>query len=256
MINVQLVGLMTIVRREFNRITRIWPQTLMPPIITTTLYFMIFGEFIGARIGQFNGINYIDFVIPGLVMMSVINNSYGNVVSSFFGSKFQRNIEEILVSPLWPSTILMGYIFGGMLRGLTVGVIVTLVSFVFSVPNIHHLSIIIITMILTSMLFSIAGFLNAIFARNFDDISIIPTFVLVPLTYLGGVFYSIEMLPPFWQSVSKINPVVYLINAFRYGFLGVSDFSVTLSLIFLLVFVIALWSFALYLLKKGVGIRS
>ena len=225
-----LVALNTIVYREVRRFTRIWPQTLLPPAITMVLYFVIFGNLIGRQIGDMGGFTYMEYIVPGLIMMSVITNSYGNVVSSFFGSKFQRSIEELMVSPVSPHTILIGFTLGGVLRGLMVGVIVTLLSLFFTDLQVHHLGVTILVVVLTATIFSLLGFINAVFARNFDDISIIPTFVLTPLTYLGGVFYSISLLPPFWQTVSLANPVLHMVNAFRYGILGVSDIRSALRL--------------------------
>lgn len=204
-LSANLVALNTIVYREVRRFTRIWPQTLLPPAITMVLYFVIFGNLIGRQIGDMGGFTYMEYIVPGLIMMSVITNSYGNVVSSFFGSKFQRSIEELMVSPVSPHTILVGYTLGGVLRGLAVGVIVTLLSLFFTDLQVHHLGVTIVVVLLTATIFSLLGFINAVFARNFDDISIIPTFVLTPLTYLGGVFYSITLLPPFWQTVSMAN---------------------------------------------------
>ena len=198
----QWIALSTIVRKEIVRFTRIWVQTLLPPVITMGLYFVIFGQLIGSRIGQMDGFSYVEFVVPGLIMMSVITNSYSNVVSSFFGVKFQRSVEELLVSPTPNYIILLGYVLGGVSRGLLVGFIVTLVSFLFTDLTIDSLPITIAIVFMTAIVFSLAGFLNAVFARTFDDISIVPTFILTPLTYLGGVFYSISLLPPVWQSVS------------------------------------------------------
>lgn len=247
---------LTIVRKEVVRFMRIWPQTLFPPVITQTLYFLIFGKFIGSQINDIQGVSYMAFIVPGLVMMSVINNSFMNVVSSFFSSKFQRSIEELLVSPARNAVIIAGYISGGVLRGVLVGILVFLVSIFFTHPAIHNLSLIIIFIILTSIVFALGGLLNAIFAKKFDDISIFPTFVLTPLTYLGGVFYSINMLPPFWQNLSKINPILYMINGFRYGFYGFSDVSVLASFLILIVFIVALVAVNLILLNRGTGLKS
>lgn len=251
-----LTALNTIVTREIRRFTRIWPQTLLPPAVTMTLYFVIFGNLIGSRIGQMGGYDYMSFIVPGLIMMSVITSSYSNVVSSFFSMKFQRSIEELLVSPVPNVVILAGYVAGGMARGLGVGLIVTLLSLGFTQLHIHNLPVMILTVLLTSALFSLGGFINAMLATKFDDISIVPTFVLTPLTYLGGVFYSIQLLPAFWQGVSMVNPILYMVNAFRYGILGVSDvdFRVALGMIF--IFIITLTVVSLRLLKRGKGIRS
>jgi len=246
----------TIFIKEVLRFLRIWVQTLIPPAITMTLYFVIFGNLIGKAIGEMDGFKYIEYIIPGLIMMSVITNSYSNVVAAFFSAKFQGHVEELIISPVPNHVILLGYIGGGMARGLAVGLIVTIVSLFFSDLNIKHPVITLAIVIMTSMLFSIAGFINAVFARNFDDISIVPTFVLTPLTYLGGVFYSINLLSDFWQNVSLINPVLYMVNGFRYGILGVSDISPVASFSLVFVFTTILYLFAYNLLKKGVGIRN
>ena len=250
------VALKSILTKECNRFLRIWVQTLVPPAITMTLYFVIFGNLVGSRIGEMGGFDYMSFIVPGLIMMSVITNSYSNVASSFYSAKFQRNIEELLVAPVPNYIIVLGYIGGGMLRGLLVGLIVTCVSMLFVDIQIHSYGILIFTVLLTSMVFSLAGLINAIFANSFDDISIIPTFVLTPLTYLGGVFYSLTLLPEIWQDISKINPIVYMVNAFRYGFLGVSDVDLTFAVAMILGFTVLFFSLALYLINKGVGIRS
>ena len=252
----QWVGFSTIVVKEVRRFTRIWPQTLLPPAITMTLYFVIFGNLIGSRIGSMGGFDYMTFIVPGLVMMSVIQNSYGNVVSSFFSTKFQRSIEEMLVSPMAPSTILLGFVIGGVVRGLLVGMIVTALSLFFTRLHVEHIGITMLVVLLTAVLFSLGGFINAIFANKFDDVTIVPTFVLTPLTYLGGVFYSIDLLSDFWRSVSLFNPVVYIINSFRYGLLGVSDVDVGMSLLAVALFTIAFYALALGLLRRGTGIRQ
>jgi ABC-2 type transport system permease protein len=241
----------TIVTKEVRRFVRIWPQTLLPPAITMSLYFIIFGQLIGSRIGEMGGFSYMQFIIPGLIMMAVITNSYANVASSFYSAKFQRSIEELLVSPTPNHIILLGFIIGGTLRGLIVGVMVTLVSLFFSQLHIAHPVIMLFTVVLTAILFSIGGFINAIYANSFDDISIIPTFVLTPLTYLGGVFYSISLLPPLWQNLSLANPILYLINVFRYGVLGVSDIPPITSLLALCVLCLILYVVAYRLLKAG-----
>ncbi len=252
----KLIALKAIVTKEILRFSRIWIQTVLPPVITTALYFIIFGNLIGPRIGEMDGFGYMEFIIPGLIMMAVITNSYANVVSSFYGSKFQRHIEEMLISPVPNYIILIGYISGGVARGLTVGVAVTIVSLVFHPLNIHSLWVMFSMIILTAILFSLAGLINGVYAKSFDDISIIPTFVLTPLTYLGGIFYSISMLPEFWQQLSLANPILYMVNAFRYGFLGVSDISLLTSYVISIAFIIALYIFSLYLLRKGHGIRT
>jgi ABC-2 type transport system permease protein len=252
----KFVAFKTIMIREVLRFSRIWIQTILPPVITTALYFVIFGTLIGSQIGDMDGVRYMDYIVPGLIMMAVITNSYANVVSSFYGSKFQHNIEEMLVSPTPNYVILLGFISGGVARGMAVGLAVTLVSLLFSNLQIHHLAVIISVVVLTSVLFALAGFINGIYANSFDDISIIPTFVLTPLTYLGGIFYSISMLPEFWQKASLINPILYMVNAFRYGFLGVSDINLLASYAIILGFVTGLFAFSLHLLNKGKGIRS
>ncbi|HQX89984.1 MAG TPA: ABC transporter permease [Moraxellaceae bacterium] len=250
------IALTTILLKEVRRFTRIWIQTLLPPAIMMTLYFVIFGNLVGSRIGNMGGFNYMQYIVPGLIMMAVITNSYSNVVSSFYSAKFQRSIEELLVSPVPNHIILLGYVLGGMIRGMMVGVIVTLLSLFFTHISIHHLLVVIYTVIMTSALFSLGGFINAVYAKSFDDISIVPTFILTPLTYLGGVFYSIDMLPEFWQKVSLLNPIVYMVNAFRYGFLGVSDVNVFLSLGIITSVAVGLYIFAYRLLKNGTGIRE
>ncbi|MAC47243.1 ABC transporter permease [Oceanospirillum beijerinckii] len=250
------IAFSTIIRKEINRFTRIWAQTLLPPAITMTLYFVIFGNLIGSRIGEMGGFSYMQFIVPGLIMMSVITNSYSNVVSSFYGARFQRSIEELLVSPTPNWLILSGFVLGGVARGLTVGLIVTVLSLFFTDLQLHNLWITILVVFMTSVLFAIGGFINAMFARSFDDISIVPTFILTPLTYLGGVFYSISLLPDFWQGVSMLNPILYMVNTFRYGILGVSDIDVVYALSAVAVFIVALFSLALNLLNKGKGIRS
>lgn len=250
------VAFITIVRKEIRRFTRIWAQTLLPPAITMTLYFIIFGNLIGSRIGEMGGFNYMEFIVPGLIMMSVITNSYGNVVSSFFSTKFQRNIEELLVSPTPNWIILAGYVLGGVSRGLAVGFIVTLLSLFFTELQIYSFWVTIATVFMTSVLFSLGGFINAIFANSFDDISIIPTFILTPLTYLGGVFYSIQLLPEFWQGVSQLNPILYMVNTFRYGILGASDINVGFAFVVIILFNLVLFAIALKLLNMGKGIRQ
>lgn len=250
------IAYLAIVRKEVQRFMRIWVQTLIPPAITMTLYFLIFGSLIGRRIGEMDGHPYMSFVVPGLIMMAVINNSYGNVASSFFASKFQRYIEELLVSPTPSIIILLGYVSGAVLRGMLVAVIVTLLSLFFTDLTVHSWSITLSVVLLSSILFSLAGLINGIYANSFDDISVIPTFILTPMTYLGGVFYSISMLPEFWKTVSLFNPILYLVNVFRYGMLGVSDVNVAYALCGIVALVIAAFCFCLYLLEKGPGLRS
>jgi ABC-2 type transport system permease protein len=250
------IALRTIVHKEIRRFLRIWMQTLLPPAITMTLYFIIFGNLIGSRIGEMGGFGYMEFIVPGLIMMSVITNSYGNVVSSFYGAKFQRNIEEMMVAPVPPSIILIGFVLGGVARGLGVGLIVTCLSLFFTDLHIHNLAVMVSVVFLTAIAFALGGFINAIYANSFDDISLIPVFVLTPLTYLGGVFYSIQLLPEFWQQVSQLNPILYMVNTFRYGILGVSDIDLRLAFAIILLFIAALYSYALHLLRTGKGIRS
>ena len=246
----------TIVIKEVSRFTRIWMQTILPPAISMTLYFVIFGGLIGSRIGTMNGFNYIDYIAPGIIMMAIINNSYANVVSSFYGAKFQRHIEEMLVAPIPNFIILAGFVSGGVVRGLLIGVVVTIVALFFTNLQVHNLTITIAVVLMTSIVFSLAGMINAIFANKFDDISIIPAFVLTPLIYLGGVFYSIDLLPVFWQKVSAFNPILYMVNAFRYGLLGESDISISHAFIMLIIFTITLLIISLQLLNRGVGIKS
>jgi len=254
--HVNWVGYRTIVRKEITRILRIWGQTLVPPAITMTLYFIIFGNLIGRRIGTMGGFDYMQFIVPGLVMMSVITNSYGNMVSSFFGAKFGRHIEELLISPLPNWVILAGYVTGAVSRGLGVGAVVMMVSLFFTRIEIQHPWITLSVLILTAMVFAMAGMVNAIFAQKFDDIAIIPTFVLTPLTYLGGVFYSVSLLPEFWHDVSAFNPILYMINGFRFGMLGISDVPIGRSYALIGVFTVGLASWCLWLLYKGKGLRS
>jgi ABC-2 type transport system permease protein len=251
-----VVGFNTIIIREFGRIIRIWGQTIVPPAITAGLYFIIFGSLIGSRIGDMGGYTYIQYIAPGLIMMSVITNSYGNVVSSFFGAKFGKHIEELLVAPLPHWLIVAGYVAGGMMRGLVVGAVVTTVTLIFTRLHIYNVWVVLSAVLLSSMVFSLAGMINAIFAKNFDQISFIPTFVLTPLTYLGGVFYTIELLPDWAQRISHANPILYMVNAFRYGFLGVSDVDVRLAYAIMLAAVVVLYSSCVVLLSKGVGTRE
>ncbi len=249
-------GYYTIVMKELKRMLRIWVQTIVPPAITMSLYFVIFGNLIGKRIGEMDGLNYMQFIAPGLIMMAVITNSYGNVVSSFFGAKFGKHIEEMMVSPLPSWVILLGYITGGVARGLLVGALVTVIALFFTDLDVAHPLVMVAMVLLTSVVFSMAGLINAVYARNFEGISIIPTFVLTPLTYLGGVFYSISLLPEFWQQVSKANPILYMVNAFRYGVLGVSDISIGVAFGIVAVFIVVLFSFSMLLLERGTGIRE
>jgi len=251
-----LVALSTIVRKEMVRVLRIWIQTVVPPAITMTLYFIIFGNLIGRRIGTMDGFDYMQYIAPGLIMMSVITNSYGNVVSSFFGAKFGRHLEEMLISPMSNATIIIGHVAGGVLRGVLVGLLVTIIALFFTKLEVRPPFITVSIALLSSVVSALAGFINAVFAKKFDDISIVPTFVLTPLTYLGGVFYSISLLPDFWQKVSLANPILYMVNAFRYGILGKSDIGIGVAYAILLVFVVALFAVCLQLMNRGVGIRE
>ncbi|PLW83294.1 ABC transporter permease [Kineobactrum sediminis] len=252
----QLVALMTILRKEIKRYLRIWMQTLLPSAITMSLYFVIFGSLIGSRIGEMGGFTYMQFVVPGLIMMAIVTNSYSNVVSSFFGSKFSHSVEELLVSPTPNYIILLGYVIGGVSRGLLVAIIVFIVSLFFTGLHIHNLFVVVVIVLMTSVLFALAGFINAVYANNFDDISIIPTFVLTPLIYLGGVFYSMDLLPEFWANVSKLNPLVYVVNAFRYGVLGVSDVSLTIAFGMIAGFTLIAWFYSMHLLNAGTRLRQ
>jgi len=249
------IAYQTILRREIRRFARIWPQTLLPPVITTSLYFLIFGTLIGERIGDMDGKPYMEYLVPGIILMAVISNSYNNVVSSFYSTKFQRHIEELLIAPVPNWVILSGYVSGGVARGLIVGFVVALVSGFFTQLNVHHYGVAAAVMVLTAILFALAGFINATLANSFDDVSIIPNFVLTPLTYLGGVFYSIDLLPDFWQKISLVNPILYMVNAFRYGLIGVSDIDVVTAFLIVGLFVVVLVLTSLFLLHRGVGIK-
>lgn len=246
----------TIVWKEVRRFLRIWVQTLVPPVITIALYFVIFGNLIGRRIGDMGGYDYMDFIVPGLIMMAVINNAYSNVVSSFFGQKYQRSIEELLVSPVPNYVILLGFVAGGVSRGLAVGGIASVISLFFSGLQMHNLVITVLVVLMSSVVFSLGGFINAVYANKFDDISIIPTFVLTPLIYLGGVFFSIDLLPEPWHFIAQLNPIFYMVNAFRYGILGVSDVDVVWAFSMLCIFTVALFSYSMMLLHRGTGLRS
>ena len=252
----QYVAFMTIVRKEIKRYLRIWTQTLLPSAITMSLYFVIFGTLIGSRIGKMGGFTYMQFVVPGLIMMAIVTNSYSNVVSSFFGSKFNNSVEELLVSPTPNYVILLGYVVGGISRGILVAVVVTVVSLFFTHLHIHSYFVVVVIVLMTSTLFALAGFINAVYANNFDDISIIPTFVLTPLIYLGGVFYSMDLLPDFWAGVSRLNPLVYVVNAFRYGVLGVSDVSLPLAFGMIGMFTVLAFAFSMHLLNSGTRLRQ
>lgn len=250
------VAFSTIVRKEVVRFFRIWPQTILPSAITMTLYFVIFGNLIGARIGDMEGFTYMQYIVPGLIMMSVITNAYANVSSSFYGAKFGSSIQEMLVAPIPNYVILLGYVVGGVLRGMVVAVVVTGIALFFTHLKMHNIFIMVSIVLLSALLFSLAGFLNGVFAKKFDDVSLVPTFVLTPLTYLGGVFYSIKLLPVFWQQISKANPILYLVNGFRDGILGVSDVNIVTAFVMVITFVILTTVACLYLLKKGWGLRE
>ena len=256
LLRINLVGFATIVRKEIGRVLRIWVQTIVPPAITMTLYFVIFGSLIGRLIGVMDDVPYTMFIAPGLIMMAVITNSFGNVVSSFFSGKLQHHLEEMLVSPLSVATIIAGYVVGGVVRGIAVAALVTVVAMFFTELRVEHPLITVSVVVLTAMTFSLAGLLNAIFAKNFDQISIIPTFVLTPLTYLGGVFFSISLLSPAWQTIAKINPILYMVNAFRYGMLGASDISIGVAYTIIVTAIVVLYGTVFHLLSRGTGIRS
>ena len=252
-----LVALGTIVRREIVRIVRIWTQTLIPPAITMTLYFVIFGKLIGSRIGTIQGgFSYMQYIVPGMVMMSVINSCYANISSSFFGAKFSRAVEEMLVSPMPNWVILLGYVTGAVSRGMVVGLLVLLIALFFTSLHVVHPIITFLSVLLGATIFSLAGFVNAVFAKKFDDVALVPTFILTPLTYLGGVFYSVSMLAEPWQAISRVNPILYMVNAFRFGVLGISDVNIGAAFAVMLAFVVGLSIVALQLLKRGVGLRS
>jgi len=250
------IAYLTITRKEIMRFLRIWVQTIIPPVVMVALYFIIFGNLIGQRIGEMDGMVYVDFIMPGLVMMSIITNSYANVVSSFYGAKYSRHIEEMQIAPVPSLVILLGFVSGGIARGLCVGAAVTLVSLLFTDFSVYSPLIVLAVALLTSCLFAMAGLINGIFANSFDDISIVPTFVLTPLTYLGGIFYSIRLLPDIWQQVSLVNPILYMVNSFRYGFRGSSDIDLGTALVVILVFIACLFAICLTLLERGIGIRQ
>lgn len=253
---IQCIAFYTIVRRELVRMLRISSQVFLPPVITTALYFIIFGALIGKRIGQIDGVHYIEFIAPGLIMMAVITNAYSNVSSSLYSLRFQRSIEEILVSPVGHGTLLLGYILGGILRGVIVALLVFIVSCFFMPVHIAHPLWAFFVVMMVSSVFSLAGFTNAMLARNFDDVMLIPTFVLTPLTYLGGVFYTTHMLPPFWKVVSQFNPILYMVNALRHAMIGFEEVSFSLSLLIMSVLLIVMVMINLVMLKKGIGLRE
>ncbi|MFT4058693.1 MAG: ABC transporter permease [Legionella sp.] len=252
----QTVALYTLVRREMVRMFRIASQVFLPPVITTTLYFLIFGSLIGPRIGQIDGVDYPTFIAPGLIMMSVIVNSYGNVSTSLFSVRFQKSIEEMLISPMRDGVLLLGYVLGGVLRGFIVAILVFIIASLFLSIDLHHLPMTLLVVLLVAAIFSLAGFTNAMVARNFDDIMIVPTFVLTPLTYLGGVFYSTSMLPNFWQKISWLNPILYMVNALRQAMIGQSEVSLGLTMSIISIMLVLLTITNMILLKKGVGLRE
>ncbi len=253
----QFISFYTLLRKGVLRIFRIWSQTLLPSLVTSVLYFAVFGNILGSRIGTLNGVPYMLFVVPGLVMLAVITNSFMEVASTFFFAKFfSRNIDEVLVSPTPPSVIIAGFIASGVVRGMMVGALVLLVSLFFALPSVAHPFVVVLFLFLSSLVFALGGLINGIYAKTFDGISIVPTFVLMPLVFLGGVFYSIHSLPPFWQSVSLANPIFYLINGFRYGFLGTSDVSLLTCTLVLLMLTLALLGANIYFLKKGLGLKQ
>lgn len=253
---VRWIGFKTIVIREYGRIIRIWGQTIVPSIVTAVLYFAIFGSVFGRRVGTLEGFDYKQYIAPGLIMMSVITNSYGNVVSSFFGAKFGKHVEEMLVSPLPNWVIVGGYAVGGLVRGVLVGAAVTVVSLIFTHLQVHHVFVVLAALLLTSLTFGLGGFLNALFAKNFDQVNWIPAFVLTPLTYFGGIFYSVSLLPGWARSLSYANPILYMVNAFRYGFLGVSDVHVGVAFALMAAAVLLLFTTAVLLMSRGTGIRE
>ncbi|WP_367680291.1 ABC transporter permease [Candidatus Fukatsuia anoeciicola] len=256
MIHLYWIALQSIWIKEITRFSRIWIQTLIPPIITTLLYFIIFGSLIGPRIGKMGGVNYMQFIVPGLIMMAVITNAYANVAASFFNDKYQRNIEELLIAPVPTCIIIIGYIGGGIIRGIIVGILVTLISLFFVPLQVYSWLILVLTSLLTTILFSLGGLLNAVFAKTFDDISLMRTFVITPLTYLGGVFYSLILLPPFWQVISKLDPIIYIINGFHYSFLGIAEMSLNITIAVLVIFITILYTFIWYLINRGYGLRT
>jgi ABC-2 type transport system permease protein len=253
---IRWIGFKTIVIREYGRIIRIWGQTIVPSAVTATLYFVIFGSLIGRRVGAMGGFDYMQYIAPGLIMMAVITNSYANVVSSFFGAKFGKHLEELLVSPLPSWVIVSGYVAGGVVRGLLVGTGVTIVSLLFTHLHVQHVLAIIAAVLLTSITFSLGGFLNGLYAKNFDQVNWIPTFILTPLTYFGGVFYSVSLLPGWAQKVSYVNPILHMVNAFRFGFLGVSDVDIRLAFALMTAAAVGLFTLAVWLMNRGNGIRE
>ena len=250
------IVLYTLLRREILRFMRIWIQTLLPPAVTTMLYCVIFGELVGRQLMGVGSYSYMEYIIPGLILMTVITNSYSNVVTSFYSTRFHKNIEEMLISPMPAYVLMIGFVAGGMARGLVVGLVVWVVSLTFATLPFPNLGLTFVVLLLTSAVFSVAGLINGIYARSFDGISIIPTFILMPLTYLGGVFYSVEILPEFWRNITLFNPIFYMIDVFRHGSMGFSDVDVLQSLIILTACLIVLATACLQLLVRGVRIRN
>jgi len=251
-----IIGYYTMVRKDFVRIVRIWSQTLLPPVITTSLYFAIFGTFIGSQVRDVNGHSYIAFIVPGIVMMSVITSAYMNTVSTFYFAKWQHTIDELLVSPMPLWVVIAGFVTGGLMRGFLVGFLVIVTSLFFTHLVIYSIPVILGAAVLTTLLFSLAGLVNGIFAKSFDAISIVPTFVLTPLTYLGGVFYSIDQLPPLFRTLSLGNPILYMVNAFRYGFLGITDVPLATCFIVMGAFVVVFAGLTLFLFIRGAGLKK
>jgi ABC-2 type transport system permease protein len=252
----QLTAYYTMLRGDFVRIMRIWSQTLLPPIVTTSLYFIVFGTFIGSQLAPIQGLSYIQFIVPGLIMMSVITSSYMNTVSTFYFAKWTHTLDEVLVSPMPEWLVIVGFVSGGVMRGLMVGVLVGIVGLFFTHLAIHSIVVLVLALALTSVLFSLGGLINGVFAKGFDGISIVPTFVLTPLTYLGGVFFSIEQFSPLWQQVALLNPILYMVNAFRWGFFGVSDINIWICFAVLITFILILLGVIIYLFKRGMGVRN
>lgn len=246
----------TILFKEIHRFVRIWPQTMLPAAVTNGLYLLIFGGLMGPRIGTIAGVTYIEYIVPGITLMSVITNSYSNVVSSFYSTKFQRHIEELIVAPVAEVVILAGYVGGGIARGVSVGCVVIGIAALFTDLRVAHWEVLLAMGVLTAALFSLAGFINAVFANSFDAISIVPNFVLTPLVYLGGVFYSIDLLPEIARRISLGNPILYMVNAFRYGFLGISDIGIQQAFALITGMIAAMTLWAWYLLRRGTGIKT
>ncbi|MBU6490779.1 ABC transporter permease [Patescibacteria group bacterium] len=251
------ISFYTMLRKDVVRMTRIWPQTFLPSVVTSALYFLIFGAFLGSKIGEVHGVPYVMFVVPGLVMLAVVTNAYMNTSFTMFMSKFfARNIDEILVSPTPAWVIVAGYVAGGLVRGIAIGSLVLVVSLFFTNLIVSHALVIVLFLVLTSLVFSLAGFVNGVYAKSIDGINIVPTFVLTPLVYLGGVFYSAQSLPGLWGSLTRFDPVFYIINGFRYGFLGVSDVPIMVSVGVLVALAVLFTAISIYLIKVGLGLRQ